>query len=1191
MARNLISSSEAPLIAVASSTPARVIDLNHNSDTQLLNAIDQKPAVDQELGLLQLPSDFAKTPLTTYRPSYHTFSLPDCLVESLKAQAQQENVTVRSLLLAAFKALLHRYTHQEAISLELLTLNRSLDQVHTTELNSLIQDELSIRALVDHISTAPGIIAQENSSDIAASNSQQHLNLSIVASFLEQTVSIEELTLRIVEAQERHHHCINDLDLHLVLLQQEQGMVGLLIYNANLFTAGTLQRLSDHFQVMLTEITHNLDQSIAQLPLLTPAEEHQLLVDWNSPSVTYPPRPIHQQVEAWATQTPNQIAVTCKTQQLTYAELTQRANQLAHYLNSLGVGAGDRVAVCVQPCLEIAVSVLGILKAGGVYVPLDPTHPQDRLTAILKDTQATVLLTQAALRSSLPSIAAHTVCLDQNWHTIDSFPSHTPETEISLDQIAYIIYTSGTTGKPKGVMASHRNLVNYILATQDRLGFDQTDVMPSIARYTFSIAIFELFSPLVAGGTLVLLEREHFLDFARMTQTLEQLTMLHTVPSLMQKLLGYITEKGLDLQKFQGVKHVFTGGDTVSPELLEEMKRIFPNAKVAVLYGCSEVSSLCTTYPVPRDRTITKSRIGKPFNNVSVRLYDSQQNLVPIGVLGEIYVGGAGVTSGYLNREELTQEKFVTIDGQRFYRTGDLGRWDAEGNLEFLGRADFQIKLRGIRIELGDIEATLRQAPGVREGIVMAREFGGGEKRLVAYLVLDQAQSPLESIHHFLQAKLPDYMVPAAFVVLEAMPLNPNQKVDRRALPLPTAENLIGLQTVIAPHNQVEQQLVEIWETVLGIQPIGVQNDFFELGGDSLLAVQMFAQIEQQFGRSLPLSTLLSAPTIEQLAAILQPNQTHLQNSLVLLKAGQANAGQANAGQTNAGQAKPPLFLIHDGDGETLLYRSLAYALDPALPVYGIQPASSNTCPIFHTRIVDLVNHYIEQIRRVQPQGPYFLGGMCVGGILAFEIALQLQKQGQPVEMIAIIDAADVEATPRTGYVTNQRLSSFSKVLSGNDQLKPHERLVYILSQVSKKATNLVAYETQKRIENLCDQIQLNLLRNYLDRGLSIPKFLQSVSVRKVLVWTQQSYVPQGLFQGNLLLFRATQKSSIFDGTQIDDTPYTELYSDPLLGWGKRVTEEVKVHDIPGGHSSMLQKPNVQDIAEVIQAYMNKVIP
>ncbi|NDJ18218.1 non-ribosomal peptide synthetase [Myxacorys almedinensis] len=1163
--------------AVESSPQGKTSDHGSSSD-QILDEVGQKSTVDEPASL-QLPSDFPKTPSTLYQPGYHKFSLSSDLIESLNAQAQHESTNVRSLLLTAFKALLNRYTHQEAIGLGLLILDYDSDQMYATEISSLIHDEIDIRNLVHHLSATLEAIAPENlpdSQNQPTGQQNQQLRSPIIATFITDSSGIENEKHLILEVQQKNHRCINNVELNLVIFQREQEITGIFTYNSNLFEADTIQRLSSHFQVLLSAISQDLNSSIAQLPLLTQTEQHQLLVEWNSETVSYPELPIYQQIETYAAQNPDQIALTCKGKQFTYGELNQRVNQLAHYLTSVGVGAEVRVAVCVQPSLEIAVSLLGILKAGGVYVPLDPAHPKDRLTSILEDTQAKVLLTQAQLQPGLPAIADHTLCLDQDWKIINAFPTHNPANEISLDQTAYIIYTSGTTGKPKGVMASHRNLVNYILATQERLGFDHHDVMPSIARYTFSISIFELLSPLAAGGILTILDREHVLDFAQMVQTLEQLTMIHTVPSLMQKLLGYIKDNELNIQKFQGVKHVFTGGDTVSPDLLEEMKGIFPNANVAVLYGCSEVSSLCTTYPVPKTQIVTKSRIGKPFNNVAVRLYDSQQNLVPIGLLGEIYVGGAGVTKGYLNREDLTQEKFVTIDGQRFYRTGDLGRFGTDGNLEFLGRADFQIKLRGIRIELGDIETTLRQVPGVREGVVMARDFGSSENRLVAYVVLDQVLNPsIEEIHRFLQTKLPDYMVPAAFVALEALPLNPNQKVDRRALPMPTSDHWVGLKTIVSPRNEGEQQLTQIWQAVLGIQLIGIQNDFFELGGDSLLAVQIFAQIEEKFGKRLPLSTLLSAPTIEQLATVLQSNQTHLQNSLTLLK---------------AGQTKPPVFFIHDGDGETLLYRSLAYALDPEVPVYGIQPFSSDSCPILHTRISSIVDYYIEQIRQVQPQGPYFLGGMCAGGILAFEMALRLQEQGESVEMVVIIEAADAGAAKRTGYIANQRLKRLSTGLSGNDHLKPHEQLLYMLNQIRKKTTNLAVYESQRRLEIIRDRIQLKLLRNCLEKGLPVPRGLQGIPVRKVLLWAEQDYVFQGMFVGEILLFRATQKSNVFDGTLVDDTPYVELYSDPLFGWGKRVSEKVQVYDIPGGHSSMLQEPNVQVIAEKIQAYFDTAI-
>jgi thioesterase domain-containing protein/acyl carrier protein len=379
----------------------------------------------------------------------------------------------------------------------------------------------------------------------------------------------------------------------------------------------------------------------------------------------------------------------------------------------------------------------------------------------------------------------------------------------------------------------------------------------------------------------------------------------------------------------------------------------------------------------------------------------------------------------------------------------------------------------------------------------------------------------------------------------------------------------------VAPRTPLEQQLAQVWEEVLAIPSVGVDDNFFELGGYSLLAVSLFSKLEKQFGRSLPLSTLLMAPTIAQLAEYLeQPESSQLQQAIVPLK---------------PGSGQPPIFLIHDGNGEVLLYQELANRLAAEVPVYGVQPYRADGCPILHTRIEEMVAYYIEKIREVQPEGPYFLGGLCAGGVLAFEMARQLQLQGQSIGMVAIMDAADVEAEEKAGYIANQRRDSFSKVFRDSKSMQPFARGVFILNQVRKKVTNLVRYEIQKRYKALRDRVQLQLFRYCLDRQLPIPRWLKAIPVRTILVWAQAQYAPDTALQGDVLLIRATEKSSIFDGTPIDDTPYVELYADPLLGWKHRVTADVKVCDVPGGHSSMLQEPNVQVMAEMIQSYWNGV--
>jgi len=1100
--------------------------------------------VDEGQSVLQLPTDFSKIPSTRYQAGYHTFSLPDRLVESLTARTQLEQVDIRSLLLAAFQSLLYRYTQQETIQLGLIIPSRSLVSNYITEIRTEISGELKVRALVNESSQ---VLSLERSQTEAQSN--QLLKSPIAVTVLENSSGTEEAKQWVTEFKQQNPGLIDNLDLHLVSLQQKQGISGVFAYNANLFESDTIARLAGHFQVVLEVIAEDLDCAIAQLPLLTEAEQYQLLVEWNSATANYPQIPIYQHIEAHAAQYPDAIALKCKEQQLTYAQLNQRANQLAHYLKSVGVTAEDRVAACVQPSLEIAVSLLGILKAGGVYVPLDPTFPEERLRTILDDTQAKVLLTQAHLLPNLPAIAQHSLCLDRDWETIEPFPTHNPETQIDLDQTAYIIYTSGTTGKPKGVMATHRNLINYILATQEQFGFNRDDVMPSIARSTFSISLFELLSPLAAGGTLVLLEREHVLDFPQMVQTLEQLTMIHTVPSLMQRLVTYIKDNGLDLQKFQGVKHVFTGGDIVPPDLLESLKSVFANANVYVLYGCSEVSSLCANYPVSRNKIITKSRVGKPFNNVRIRLYDSHQNLVPIGIPGEIYVSGAGVTKGYLHRDDLTREKFIEIDGQRFYRTGDLGRLGADGNIEFLGRTDFQIKLRGIRIELGDIEGTLRQAPGVREGVVVARELASGEQGLVAYIVLDREQNPaIASIRDFLQAKLPDYMVPAAFVVLEAMPLNPNQKVDRRALPMPTTENLVGFNAFVPPSNELERQLTQIWEEVLGIKPIGIQNNFFDLGGNSLLAVQMLAEVEKQCGKNLPITTLLQSPTVEDLAKVLSTleEQTMVGDLVPLRSSG----------------TKPPVFCIYG----ILLYQDLVNQLDSNQPVYGvylqeevelIKTGNVDQHNSIFSSVQTIAARYLQAIRTLQPHGPYYLAGESFGGVVAFEMAQQLQAAGEEVALVALFDSKAPNSVVRMPLV--QRLQ-----LHGQMLLK--QGLPYLL----EKAQPVIQKVQQKFFAGRGKMLQLSTEGVPQTNSEEAPQDIREAVRQRA----SELYFPQP-YSGKMVLFYAMERDA-FEGE-----------CDRDLGWKSVAAGGLEIYDVPGDHLGILKEPNVRVLAEKLQLHLN----
>ena len=1120
---------------------------------------------------LQLPTDFARTPNGVRSSALYRFDVPG--LDWANLEGYIDKIPLKLLALSAFTILLYRYTQQPEIPLAVI-LSSTFSQPDTQfELCSEISGTLKLDVLIDTINTSLKLVEQTRKSQ-SKSVLNDHSSLPIAITLKGGPLPVDQEWC--VDQNSQIVNSLSHYDLHLLLSLDTNSNEAMFIYNPSLFKAETIQQLSQHFQVLIKGLVDEtgriINAPIAQLPLLTATEIQQQLVEWQSDNVDYPDRPLHQYIETHAIEQPDAIAVTFQAQSLTYRELNQRANQIAHALQRRGVGKNSPVAVLMAPSLDVPVCLLGVLKAGGVYVPLDPTHPADRLGIMLADIQPQVLLTRSDLLTCLPAISIPSLCLDRDWERIAVLPTSNLDAEISLSQTASIIYTSGTTGKPKGVMASQSNLMNYVLLARDRYDISTQDVMIAIARFTFSITMFELLLPLVSGGKLIILEREHILDFKRLVETLKQITVLHTSPSLMRKLVGYLQTQNIDLKSLQGLRHVSVGGDFADAELLTQLQTTFQTAEIFVIYGCSEVSCMGCTYPVLRSTELTKSeptksRVGKPFNNVSVRLYDAEQNLVPIGVVGEIYLGGAGVTQGYLNRPDLTQEKFVELDGQRFYRTGDLGRFDRDGNLAILGRSDFQIKLRGIRIELGEIELAIRKAPGVRDGVVMARTLGDratDEKSLVAYVVLESPKkTTMADLRQFLQTKLPDYMVPTAFVALEALPVNLNQKVDRTALPLPTAENLAGLQTVVPARDDLESQLIQIWENALGIQPIGIHNNFFELGGDSLQAVQILSQIGQQIGQSLAITTLLYAPTIDTLADLLRHPSTLMtegnqESDVVLLR---------------RGGSKPPLFCLYG----VLLYRELAEHLKTDRSVYGVylqaeidllQTGTVQQFTAVFSNISTIADHYLTAIRQVQPSGPYHLVGESFGGVIAYEIAQKLQAVGEVVKFLAMLDT---RAPNLSAQSLRQRLKIHGQIMLKKGPAYLTEKLDDGQKNIRRKAKRHLV-KKQFRLETTTVQPELPEKTTTAQNHLKISEATESDIREIVRKKASDDYSPLA-YEEEMLLFRAIDR----DQFEVNDRH---------LGWNAWVSQ-LQVFEVPGDHLSILKSPNVQIMAEQMKPYLD----
>ena len=827
-----------------------------------------KQQLDGGLSALELSPDRSRSAAQAFREATYSFTLDRSRsqIEALRTLSQQAGVSVFVTLLATFKILLQRHTGQTDILVGIPIAGRV--PAATLALRTDLSGDPSFRELLGRIhEVTSGAYAHQDLSfeELLVELSPQHAPsqispLRIMFIFQAAAQKRPEPTWPAID------NGTTRFDLALALDEVNQELSGTIQYNADLFDEATIVRVADHLQILLEGIVTtegSLDRRLSNLPLLTMAEQHLLLEPWNDTRLSYPHEArLHSLFETQVAWAPDAIAVVYKDHELASGELNRRANQVAHHLQRLGVGPETLVGICLERTLEMVVGLLGILKAGGAYVPLDPAYPQDRLDFILQNSQASIVLTQASLLDRLPVHRARCLCLDGDWQVFAQEPIDNPSSPVLSQNLAYVIYTSGSTGQPKGVAIQHGNGVAFIHWAHRVF---EPAILKGVLAATsicFDLSVFEIFATLSGGGTVVLAQNAlHLPDLPAASRV----TLVNTVPSAAKELL-----RGRGIP--ESVRVVNLAGEPLSQGLVEELYRSRTIERVYDLYGPSET----TTYSTHVLREIGGRRtIGRPIGNTQVYLLDKHLNPAPIGVPGEVYIGGKGVTRGYLNRPELTSDKFIPDPfgnelGARLYRTGDLARYWPDGNLEFLGRIDRQVKIRGYRIELGEIEAVLGQHPAVREAVVVAREDRSGDNRLVAYVVPRASVPETGELRHFLRDKLPEYMIPAVFVMLEALPLTPNGKVDRQALPAPEQTGHRLRKGFVAAHTPIEQTLTEIWAEVLGIQPIGIHDNFFELGGHSLLATQITSRLRSWSGREYPVRVLFERPTVADLAEFVQ---------------------------------------------------------------------------------------------------------------------------------------------------------------------------------------------------------------------------------------------------------------------------------------------------------------------------------
>ncbi|MFL5705776.1 MAG: non-ribosomal peptide synthetase [Ktedonobacteraceae bacterium] len=848
--------------------------------------------------ILELPTDYRRPAVQTYRGAQQTQQLPETLTEQLKELSRQEGATLFMTLLTAFGVLLARYSGQEDLLIGSPIANRNWHEVegliglfvNTLVLRCNVRGNPSFREALHRVRemVIDGFAHQELPFEKLVEVLQPERDLSrsplYQVVFILQNVPMPPLDLldtqlSVLESDNK----TSKFDLTLTIMETEQGLLASFEYNTDLFEAATIERMANHYRILLEGIVANADQHITDLPLLSIQERERLLLAWNDTRTDFSGdssqllegRLFEEQVE----RTPEAEAVICGQERLSYRELNQRSNQLARYLQKQGVGSDVLVGICIERSLDMMVGLLGILKAGGAYVPLDPTYPKHWLSFIVEDTRVPVLLTHQRLVADLPEHRAQVICLDADWSKVAGESTANITSTVNGDNLSYVAYTSGSTGKPKGVMNTRRGHVNYLLWAAKAYGAEAGNGSLVHSSFAFDFTNTTLFPPLLVGRSVMLLSEASAIEaLVPALKSCADLSLIKITPvhlALLNQLLSS--------EEFSGrTSTLVVGADQLLPEAIEPWQKFAPDTRLFNEYGPTETVDGCSAYQITPDSNfnmVGSVPIGRPIANTQFYVLDATMQPVPVGVPGELYIGGAGVARGYLNRPELTAEKFVPhpfseVPGARLYRTGDVVRYLPDGNAEFLGRVDHQVKIRGYRVEPGETESVLGQHHNVREVFVMVREDTPGDKRLVAYLVPeDQEAFDVSELRSFVKEYLPDYMVPSYFITLDTLPLSQNGKVDRNALPAPEGDRPDVGVTYIPPQTSLERNLVSIWQEVLHLDKVGTQDNFFDLGGHSLLLVEIQSKLRDVLQQEITLVDLFQYPTISTLAKYLSQQQ------------------------------------------------------------------------------------------------------------------------------------------------------------------------------------------------------------------------------------------------------------------------------------------------------------------------------
>ena len=1165
-----------------------------------------KKALAGAPALLELPADRARPAQQDFAGASAGVVLDEDLMQRLRAVSKRHGVTLYVTLLAAWAVLLARLSGQQDVIIGSPAANRS--RAEFEPLIGFFVNTLAMRIDLSGSPTVAELLARVKEMTVAA---QQHQDVpfeQVVEALQPQRsmayaplfqVMFAWLAIRRAEfdlpglrvASIATPHTTAQFDLAFSLNDSERVISGRLEYATSLFDRDTIERYIGYWKILLKSMAADDAVSVTRLPVLPDAERHKLLVELNATHADYPKdKCIHELFEAQAAKTPDAIAVVHEDRKLTYAVLNAKANRLAHYLRGLGVKPDARVAICVERSLDMMVGLLAILKAGGAYMPLDPSYPAERLAFMLKDSEPVVLLTQNRVKSLLAGCAEGIPIIDleadaSSWSSQSDASPDRAVTGLRPDHLAYVIYTSGSTGAPKGVMVEHRSFINHV--TWQCLAFNFTDCDAFLQRtpISFDASVWELWTPLAIGARLILLPPEAAKNPSEIIKIINQydITIVQFVPSLLSMLL-----RELGAEKLR-CRYIFCGGEALDIALAKSAALI-PSEGLVNLYGPTECTIDVTSWRCLKGEKVDRTYIGRPIANTQIYILDANLEPAPIGVAGEIYIGGAGVARGYLNRPELTAERFIADPfakepDARMYKTGDLGRWLPDGTIDFLGRNDFQVKIRGFRIELGEIEARLREHPGIHDAAVVAREDRPGDKRLAAYYVVNDTHegkaTTVELLRMHLAAALPEYMVPAAYVKLDRLPQTTNGKLDRNALP--AGADAFAARAYEAPETGLEQNLAAIWGEIVNIERIGRNDDLISIGASSIDILRIATKAN---GAGIPITVrqLLKHRTVAKLAAVLEEQiKKSMQRS---------SAADANSLDDQAAKATAVLSPLARADGQqpavspaydeeqvieliemkeeagptpilviSMMYPGRYYELVKHLgsnrPFLGLQLHDLSRPNNFTAQsIEEVAAQYVTLIRRIQPRGPYLLLGWCLGGTVAFEVAQQLIKQGEKISFLGIIDQLAPDYLRRLPAYTKTKL-----------YLEEHwhpwmHRAQKDWAEVRQGKKSL----GQFLFERMPGRIKSRLTRTQEPVRDEVENYTEQLLGYLYLL--AQRYKPAPL----------TSEITVF----ISEKEATHWLPSPARGWDRLALGGVEIIVVPGDHFTIFEAPGAQIMASRI---------